>query len=254
MSEKKTVLFLSSSLLGHNTNNMYIKQNLEGLKSIIKCIDYFNEKNIDIIYVDNTIENLDKFPEIKENIPPSIKTIFDIHNTYGRQSKTAGVIEHWIMSRDIWEKYEYMIFFEIRQKLLDLRFFEEFLKEPISIFSWNHSKLINSNISFPTGLFKNKDSNFNIKEYGYDNRNHTSLLFNDFYTGLMSIKVNELKNLVDTIDLIKIIKFQPGLGMIALEKLLMCFAYNTLEKFRMIDSVGVVRYSNYTSLNNPTYY
>jgi hypothetical protein len=246
----KTILHIDSSIKTKNLCNGRISQYINGLNSIFKHQDFFIANNIDIIYVDNTISDINEFPMIRDIIPNDVKCIFKLNNNYGNISNTAGVLEHWALIENILENYDYIIHFEARQTLLDLSFFEDFLKEPMPIFSWGFSKLNNRGITFPLGKFKQNDPNFKIDLYGRDNHNCKDVYFNDYYTGLFSFNIPKLKEFIKTTDLNKIIT--PP--MTALEKCIMNFTYDKLDVFKLIDRVGIIRYYTYDSLNEPTYY
>ena len=120
-----------------NIKELLIKEQYEnGLKSFFKYYNFFKYCNFDIIFVDNSIEYLDEYPSIKQLLPEDIKIITKKNNDYGKISSTAGVFEHWLISKDVWKNYDYLINFEIRQVLENNTFFQEFIKEPMSIFGW----------------------------------------------------------------------------------------------------------------------
>ena len=247
----KTILFLDSCYKSSDFNPIRIKQYILGYKSVFKHINFFKENNIDILLVDNSISSLAELPvELRNLIPKSAKIIVGDHNKYGRISKGAGVIEHWRMGKEIWKEYDYIIHFELRQILIDLSFFHIFLNDPISIFSWCGGKTLNKTYNFPLGKFKQKDIRFDLEAYGKDNSNISDTKnFNDFYTGLFSCHIKEFRKWVDGISLDQIIYRQPGLGMMALEKMVMCFAYYNLPEFKLIAQVNVRRSDNYNSIS-----
>ena len=135
--------------------------------------------------------------------------------------------------------------FELRQILIDLSFFHIFLNDPISIFSWCGGKTLNKTYNFPLGKFKQEDIRFDLEAYGKDNSNiNDKKNFNDFYTGLFSCHIKEFRKWVDGISLDQIIYCQPGLGMMALEKMIMCFVNYNLQEFKLIAQVNVRRCAN----------
>jgi hypothetical protein len=241
----KTILHIDSSIKSTDLCEARLLQIMNGLNSIFKHIDFFKLNNTDIVYVDNTISNINELPMIRDIIPKEVKCIFKENNIYGKISKTCGCFEHWKLIENILDDYDYIIHFEARQTLLDLSFFENFFKEPITIFSWAHKK-----VYFPLGNFKNKDNRFKINLYGRDNSNYKDVYFNDFYTGLFSFSVDKFKEFTKKADLKKII-IPPRAS---LEKLTMNFAYDNLESFKIINRLGILRYNTYDSLMYPTYY
>ena len=238
--------------------------------SIFKHNDYFVSNGIDIVYVDNTISNLDDLPGIKNIIPPNVTCVFKENNIYGQKSNTAGCFEHWVLSKDMWEKYDYIIHFEARQILKSRKFFEEFLKAPVSTFGWCTStylllkapdprkqlllKAPDSRKQLPgnrpLGMFVNKDRRFRLDLYGRDNSNSRSPWNDDFYTGLFSFRVDAFKKFVEGISLEDIVT--PP--MTALEKILMVRAYEELPIFRVVDRLNVIRFARYSDLDGIEHY
>jgi len=250
----KTILFLDSCVKGrcttsrrwvkgNNFNPVRLKQHIYGYTSIFKHINFFKENNIDILLVDNSVSSIDELPEELRNlIPKSVRIIVGNNNKYGQISKGAGVIEHWRMGQEIWKDYDYIIHFELRQILVDLSFFHTFLNDPISIFCWCAGKTLKQSHNSPLGKFKQKDIRFDLEAYGKDNSNiYDKKNFNDFYTGLFSCHIKEFIKWVDGISLDQIIYRHPGLGMMALEKMVMCFAYYNLPEFKLIAQLNVRR-------------
>ena len=210
--------------------NKRIEQYKKGLLSILKYIDFFIKNNIFIILVDNTIENLEDYPEIKNIIPYNIICIFKKLNNYGKINKGAGCIEHLLISKHIWINYEYLIHFEVRQTLNNNKVIEEFLLKPISTFSWAHKKPCAI-----CGIFEKNDPRLNINLYGIDNTSKNTEYFNDFYTGLFTMKINYLKELINY-DLDYMIK-----NSISYEKLIMSFTINNINEFKIVDKLYINR-------------
>ena len=251
------IIILDSCICADSINPERIKQYENGLKSFFKFEKFFIDNNFDILFVDNSIDNLEVFPMLKKIIPEYVKKITKNNNINGRISKTVGVFEHWLMSKDIWKNYDYLIHFEIRQVIENINFFEEFIKEPMSMFGWctkipyqrrKWKKL------FPPGVYDNKDPKFEIEKYGRDNSNVRSIMFNDFYTGLMCIKIKEFLPFVENYDLDSIIKIVPGIGMKSLENIMMSFAYDFLPKFKIVERLYITRYSSYNNLDKLEHY
>jgi len=158
------------------------------------------------------------------------------------------------LSKDIWKDYDYLIHFEIRQILNSKNFFEEFLSEPISMFGWGSKHRLIKNL-FPYGKFKKNDNKFKINKYNRYNINCNNNNTNDFYTGLMSLEIKYFLPFVENYDLKNINKVCSKTGPKSLEKIIMCFAYDNLENFKVIERLDVKRYSLYNNLNcfDPVY-
>lgn len=242
----KYILLLDSCIKSSNYNLNRIKQYENGLNSILKYTEFFLKNNIDIVFVDNSVDNLDEYPNIKEKLPKCVKIICKKLNING-PNKAGGVFEHWLLSKDIWKNYDYLIHFEIRQILNSKKFFEEFLLEPVSIFGWGSKHRLIKNL-FPYGKFIKKDIRFEINKYNRYNTNYNVNNFNDFYTGLMSLEVKHFLSFVENYDLKNINKFCSKTGPKSLEKIIMCFAYDNLENFKVIERLDVKRYSYYDNL------
>ena len=254
-----TILFIDTSIKTKSFCQARLLQYYNGLMSIFKHNDYFISNGIDIVYVDNTISNLDDLPGIKDIIPPNVTCVFKENNIYGQKSNTAGCFEHWVLSKDMWEKYDYIIHFEARQILKSRKFFEEFLRAPVSTFSWCTStyllqKAPDSMKQFPgnrpLGMFVNKDRRFRLDLYGRDNSNSLSPWFNDFYTGLFSFRVDAFKKFVENVSLEEIVTPPTT----ALEKILMVHAYEELPIFRVVDRLNVIRFANYNNCDGIEHY
>ena len=247
----KIVILLDSCINCDRFCNVRIKQYENGLKSILKHYYFFKDNNIDIIFVDNSIDNLNDYPTIKNLLFEDIKIITKNFNDYGKKNPSAGVFEHWLISKDVWKNYDYLIHYEIRQVLTNINFFEEFIKEPISMFGWC-TKIPYKNKKwkdlFPPGLYTNKDPKFEIEKYGRDNSNVRSIMFNDFYTGLMSIKIKEFLPFVENYDLDSIIIPDSNGRRKSLENIILCFSYDFLPKFKIVERLYLKRYSLYNSL------
>tara|TARA_B110000902_G_C14138156_1_gene524647 strand:- start:191 stop:985 length:795 start_codon:yes stop_codon:yes gene_type:complete len=262
----KTILCLDSCIFGRDEHSdkckwkankdIRIQQYIIGYTNFFQYIDFFNTNNIDIVIIDNTCDSIDDFPdEIKNLIPSNVRVITKIKNDYGIVSASAGVIEHWLLGIHIWETYNYFIHLEIRMIVKDLYFFKEFLKYPMSIFAWQTRNKINNSIEDnELGVFYNKDPNFKINRYGRDNRNwRDKSNYNDFHGGLFSCSVPEFKHLIEHISLDDMNTYIPGLGVRPLEKILMCFAYDYLPQFKMIDRVYVQRFTGYSTMGLEDY-
>ena len=253
----KTVIILDSCLNCNRSCDARIKQYENGLNSFFQYYHFFEKNDFDIIFADNSVDNLNNYPSIEKLLPKEIKIITKNFNNYGKISGSAGNFEHWLMSKDVWKNYDYLINFEIRQVIENINFFEEFIKEPISIFGWC-TKVPYQNKRwkklFPPGIYTNKDPKFEIEKYGRDNSNVRNIMFNDFYTGLMCIKIKEFLPFVENYDLDSIIKIVPGIGMKSLENIMMSFAYDFLPKFKIVERLYITRYSSYNNLDKLEHY
>ena len=244
----KYLLLLDSCINSIDFNEIRIKQYENSLKSIFQFEDFL-KRHFDIVFVDNSIESLEKFPTIKKIIPDYVKVITKVFNNYGRKTKTGGVFEHWILSKELWKNYDFLIHFETRQILKDKSFFENFISEPVSTFTWGNKER-NGPIF---GNFKNRDPNFKIKLYNRFNTRFGTF-FNDFYTGMFSVKISEFYSFVNNFDLNSVLIIKKGEGKKSLEKIMMCFAYDELEEFKLVKEIGIGRYTSYSSIDSTEYY
>ena len=233
----KTLLFIDTSIMIENCDsNVRINQYKEGLTNILKHNNYFSENNIDILLVDNTINsyldvsNCEFFNVISKNC----NCVTYKNNNYGKKNKGSGVFEHWDMINiEIYKKYDYIIHFEARQTLQSLHFFDIFLKNPTSIFSWSSKKP-----SAITGDFIKNDDKLQIELYGLNHCDmHTHPNFNDFYTGLFSMKMEHFLELLKTTGAKYLINED-----ISLEKIMMRFVHKNCDKFKIIEKVDLIRY------------
>ena len=245
----RNIILLDSCIKSQNYHINRIEQYKNGLKSILKYKDFFIDKGFDIIFIDNSIDDLKQFPFIKDLLPNDIKIICKKLNKNG-PNKAGGVIEHWLMSKDIWKDYDYLIHLEIRQILIDNSFFEEFLKDPISIFGWGSDNRLIKGL-FPYGKFKKNDKRFEIDRYNRHNRHnrHSNKRTNDFYTGLMSLEIKSFLPFIENYDYKSINEIIPDKGPKSLEKIIMSFAYDNLENFKVIEKLNIKRYSSYDNLD-----
>ena len=101
----------------------------------------------------------------------------------------------------------------------------------VQIIRWAHKK------SAPIGCFVKKDKKFDINLFGIDNyRWKQNPKHNDYYTGIFAIDISYFIKFVEDMDLeIMCLKKK------ALEKELMCFTYNNIENFRMVNKTYVWR-------------
>lgn len=114
-----------------------LQQYVLGFERISELAEAFPE--FDFAVVDNTISEDWKMPEVLQKQTDKIrnlKKVFFNDNEWGSKNKGCGVIvDLKKMFQDIdASKYEYCIYFEPRQFLLDFHFFKEFLKNPGNYF------------------------------------------------------------------------------------------------------------------------
>ena len=129
------------------TNN---KTRLEHYINGIKSLDFFKH---DIILLDNS-SPLEKLPSNLKKIITSnsnIKYINNTKNIVGKLNKTAGVIDVYKNNIDLLKKYDVIIHFEPRQKIVDNSFF---------FLSGNNFYIDKTNRQFHTGLFSIDSINF----------------------------------------------------------------------------------------------
>lgn len=156
--DEKSDLF-KNKFLTNNTKR--IQQYINGIKSI----QFF--KN-DIILLDNS-SPLDKLPyELKKTIKeiPNLQYIYNTKNNLGKINKTAGIFDVWKNNINLFEKYDYIIHFEPRQKIVDNSFFYK---------EGNNFYIDKTGVQFHTGLFK-IESNLLIK---FINESNLGRIMND---------------------------------------------------------------------------
>ena len=106
----------------------------DGFKSLQK-FDIFKMFD-EIIMIDNTISSKSKIPKNILQILPE-NTIFLLHkdNELGRANKGAGMLNSLKKNISVFEKYNYIFYFEPRLLLKSSKFIEEFLDEQTNSFS-----------------------------------------------------------------------------------------------------------------------
>ena len=137
-------------------NTIRKQQIINGLKKLFEY-DY-KKHNCDILITDNTCTDL--YPELQELLPEgTIMRCFN-ENYVGAINKGAGLIQKWLYNQDILREYEWIIHFEGRQLLQSFEFMDRFFADPRTYFRYGNP-------------FDKTD-------------------LSHFYTGLFSIKVNDL--------------------------------------------------------------
>ena len=132
------------------TNEKRIEQIYRGVKKFLvkKCKE-------DIIFFDNTIPKEKNIPEDLEKLlkDNNITINHDLNNNYGGFNKGAGLLEVWTSNKEILSNYEYILYFEPRQLIINFNFIENFLENPRNLFVYGEGKKC-----FITGLFGIKTS------------------------------------------------------------------------------------------------
>lgn len=141
--DKQSYLFKTNQL---ESDNVRIKQYENGINKVCEL----NKKyNFDIYIADNGFDF-----ENKIKILPNINILKNNPNKYGKINKGAGIIEIWNNNIEIIKQYDYIIHFEPRQLLIDNYFIDSFMKNPRTLFTYNHNTTANRH--FNTGLFSCK--------------------------------------------------------------------------------------------------
>ena len=138
--DEESTLYKNNML--ENTNNRLIQYQ----NGIEKLIELNSKYNFDIYIADNGLDVGDKI-----NINNKIKTNNNNPNKYGKYNKGSGLIEIWNNNIEIIKQYDYIIHFEPRQLLIDNYFIDNFMKNPRTLFTYNHNSYPQKH--FNTGLF-----------------------------------------------------------------------------------------------------
>lgn len=142
----------------------------EGFKSISAYEDEII-KHADIIVSDNTTSSQAEIdPKILHCIPHSAQFNCVIANKYGAHNKGAGLVDFWMRSKNILQKYKWLLYFEPRLTLRKFDFFESFFKNNRTIFT------------YPLGYLEGMHPE-------------------QFNTGLFAARTEDILNYVDSIDL-----------------------------------------------------
>ena len=130
-----------------NTSENRMKQYENGFR---KFFEYnFTEKNIDVYIIDNSIKSIENIPpNILNTVPNNVTFICHTNNQYGCKNKGAGLIENWLVCKEVLKQYDWIIHFEPRQLLKNFDFFDSFFKNPRNLFTMGKE-----NNHFNTGLF-----------------------------------------------------------------------------------------------------
>lgn len=134
--DEKSELFKNKFL---TNNEKRLNQYIDGINSI----KFFKG---DIYLLDNSsnLENLPNKLKILIKSIPNLKYINNTENKLGKINKTAGIIDVWKKNINLFEKYDFIIHFEPRQKVVDNSFFTKI---------GNYFYIDKTGIQFHTGLF-----------------------------------------------------------------------------------------------------
>lgn len=141
----------------------YLTNNEKRIKHYIDGINSINFFKHDVILLDNS-SPLDKLPHRLQktiNSNPNIQYINNTKNVLGKLNKTAGVLDVYRNNIDLLKKYDMIIHFEPRQKIVENTFF---------FLPGNNFFVDKTNKQFHTGLFSIDSNNFIkfINEYNPD--------------------------------------------------------------------------------------
>ena len=59
---------------------------------------------------------------------------------------------------------------------------------------------------------------------------------------------------MNNFDLNSVLIVKKREGKKSLEKIIMCFAYDELEEFKLVEEIGIGRYTSYSSIDSMEYY
>jgi len=148
--DKKSYLYR----IGHLYDiNKRIENYVDGLKALNVALKEVEDSgwNPDVYLMDNSAA-FDELPDELKQAINEIKNITYIDNTifhiYGKINKGSGLIEQYKEVKHIFKKYDVVIHFEPRQKLLESTFFKKVIANP----ERNFFKMY-KNVYFNTGLF-----------------------------------------------------------------------------------------------------
>ena len=128
------------------------QQFINGLKKIFEY--NFKEKNCHILISDNTCSHL--YPELQELLPEGTIVRCFNDNRFGAINKGAGLIQKWLYNQEILEQYEWIIHFEGRQLLQSFEFMDHFFADPHTYFRYGNPYDKTDISHFYTGLFSVK--------------------------------------------------------------------------------------------------
>ena len=151
----KICIFMPTTVIVDHTSTLFKRGQLEYgkkrieqyQKGIDKLLELNRKYNLDIYIADNGSDfdlTLDKRITVIKNNP----------NNYGKINKGAGLIEIWCNNIELLKQYDYIIHFEPRQLLINNDFIDDFMKNPRTLFTYNHNPCQQKH--FNTGLFSCK--------------------------------------------------------------------------------------------------
>lgn len=129
-----------------------IRQYVEGLDKIAQLAERF--PIFDYILVDNTITPEWNMPDrINQALLkiPNLKTVMFSGNTLAEKNKGAGVLVALkkLQEQGLLEPYEYCLYFEPRQLLINFDFFERFAKKPANYFKIGGYRMLGKTKPWP---------------------------------------------------------------------------------------------------------
>ncbi len=202
---------MSTLLVIHSTLNVHKKNTKEDLlrrKEIFTAMNklkmfeqLFTENGIDMILIDNNMIELDE--EYRNSLPKMCKIITYKNNKNGSINKGVGLIENWIHLKEIIRSYEWIIHFESRLLLTSVIFFKQFIEKKQAYFK--------------------QGSNYNSNK--------------DVFTGLFSIRSENLVNYINTINVNKLLK-----NKICIEKSLYDYLAKQHIPFTYLKRLDLLRY------------
>ncbi len=208
----KTALILPTAI-GISSDEGRIQQFVNGFKQIAELVNKYPE--FEVYVVDSTISDESKIDlRIIDSIH-SISTlqekVFFFDNELGKKNKGAGLIVQWkeVLKRVNTKKYEYMISFEPRQKLVDASFFERFSKDPQAYC---------------------KVSTVKIKKFKLIPR-----VIDQILTGLVCFKWKSVESYVESVDLVRMVARK-----ISIEDDLFLFLNNKKIPFVRVEKLGIL--------------
>lgn len=199
---------------------------IKGFKKFFSIIDK-SKTSFDFLHVDNTVNSATEIRHqslvtLLDNFN-FIKRFYFIDNVWGAGNKGCGLIDaiDRVFKSFNCQDYEYIIYFEPRQLLIDGYFFERFLNSPGNYF------------------FVQKFPVRHIKGFFIFNRLLASLppLFytQQFWTGLFSIEPKSLISYVNRADKLTMLK-----NKICIERDL--FKFMKPNQYRKIDKLNLLRH------------
>ena len=204
---------MSTLLLIHSSINIHSDQSEQEvrdnqIKTAIKQFMQWNylykKYNFDIIFYDNTCKELRQ--EFKNLLDKNIKVITVDNNVSGKINKGCGLIEGWQYLKDTVKSYEWIIHFESRLFLTEPDFFTRFHNKP--------------------DTYVRKTSNYKK--------------IPNYWTGLFSMRTEDLLNYVDKEDIKYLLESQKDINS-SIEIRLFKYCVNNKIHVQLVKRVGTRR-------------